>query len=50
MLEKVTGIELKGANFGVETRLQLFSEQSEYNISVLYGKNGAGKKYDIKSV
>lgn len=43
MLDDITGIKLKGANFENETKLQLFCADNVPQISVLYGKNGAGK-------
>ncbi len=42
-LNEITGIKLKGANFEVETSLQLLMPDKEPALSLIYGKNGAGK-------
>lgn len=43
MLENVTGIKIKGANFYNETELQIFASERNHKFSIVYGKNGAGK-------
>jgi len=42
-LEKVTGIRLKGTNFLESTEIELFRNDSNNGLGLLYGKNGAGK-------
>lgn len=42
-LSEITGIKLKGANFEMETALQLLVPDKEPALGLLYGKNGAGK-------
>lgn len=43
MLENLTGIKIEGANFEEESALQLFKNNSENGLALLFGKNGAGK-------
>lgn len=42
-LSEITGIKLKGANFEIETSLQLLHSNKEPALGLVYGKNGAGK-------
>lgn len=43
MLDNFTGIKIQGANFEEETDLQFFKDTENPAMSLVYGKNGAGK-------
>jgi len=42
MIEKISGLTIKGRCFSEETNLRFFST-SEHRISIIYGRNGSGK-------
>jgi len=43
MIDEVSGIKIKGANFECDTELQVYESDKEFPISIVYGKNGSGK-------
>ncbi len=50
MLQDISAIRIKGANFSVDTELSLFDHhKGKHRMQIIYGKNGAGKSTIAKA-